>query len=52
MVYNMNVGSVKFRRNGEKSQNTERIVKLMPQDRYTPFKRGLLSCFFMPIFNY
>lgn len=25
MVYNMNVGSVKFRRNGEKSQNTERM---------------------------
>ena len=26
MVYNINVGSVKFRRNGEKSQNTERIA--------------------------
>ena len=40
MVYNMNVGSVKFRRNGEKSQNTERIERTQQQEY---FRRVYLS---------
>ncbi len=35
MVYNMNVGSVKFRRNGEKSQNTERIERMQQQEYFS-----------------
>ena len=35
MVYNINVGSVKFRRNGEKSQNTERIERTQQQEYFS-----------------
>lgn len=35
MVYNMNVGSVMFRRNGEKSQNTERIERTQQQEYFS-----------------
>lgn len=34
MVYNINVGNVKFRRNGEKLQNTERIERTQRQEYF------------------
>lgn len=43
MVYNMNVGSVKFRRNGEKSQNTERIERIERMQQQEYFSRVYFS---------